>query len=238
MTDENSRNDGNYEPVIPLWERQPWESPRSFAIFQLYLNQESPRSLARAYREFKARKGLKEGAKIKSAPGSWRNIAQGKKGSGVPIEGAVDFKTRALAFEDHIASLERQKWIERRQSLSEREWKIANDLLEKAELMLAFPVVAQASEDGKNIIMPAGWKLRDIIPVAQTGSHLARLSAGMETENINLNWREEARKLGYDPDELFTQWTKIFTDALDKSNDNGSLEDSPGSPEVAPSDTV
>lgn len=221
------------EPTKPLWERQAWDTPMGFEFFRYYLNQEAPRSLLKAYNEFRRSKmGQNRAKDSRYVPGTYRNIAQGKTGRGISKIGAVDFKTRALAWEDHIASLEREKWKDRKLELQETEWKIANELLDKAKLMLAFPIVEQLSADGMTLIRPADWKLRDIMPVAQLGSQLARLAAGMETENIKINWQDEARKAGYDPDSLFTEWVKYFY-SLGKSDDKRSLEDSPGKEEAA-----
>ena len=184
-----------------LWERQPWENQTSWALFQHYLNLEAPRTLTRAYALYRAARGLKEAAK-KDVPGSYRNLAQGKRGNGDEIPGSVTFEVRAMAFDDHVAALEREKWIKRKLALRESEWEAGSALIERAKQMLMFPVVKTVSEDGQTIIFPAGWKFSDIPGILAAGSKIARLSADMVTDKVALDWRAEALRAGIDPTEL------------------------------------
>lgn len=216
MTDETPRP----------WERQPYDTQASWVYFQLYQEQDPPRSVLVAYRKWRRREGVNEAAPPKKLPGSWSNLSAGKTRRGDPIPGAMTWEQRALAWDDHLAALERQKWAERRLALKEKEWDISHKLLEKAEQMLMFPVVAQESADGRAIIMPAGWRFRDVSAIADAASKLARLAADMKTAQIEIDWREEARKAGIlDPDELFRQVVRHFEERLDGADAEGSLED-------------
>jgi hypothetical protein len=212
------------------WERQPYDTQASWTYFQLYLEQDPPRSALAAYRKYRSQKGLNE-AVVKHLPGSWRNMAVGKTNSGNPIPNAMTWEYRALAWDDHLATLERLKWVERRLSLKEKEWDVAQKLLERAQQMLMFPVVAQESADGKTIIMPAGWKFRDLPSVVAAASKLARLAADMSTENVSVDWREEARKAGIDdPDAIFRITVEQFERHLAGEDAEGSLPNGPTEP--------
>jgi hypothetical protein len=212
------------------WERQPYETPAMFGYFLFYLEQDSPRSLITAFRSWRAKRGT-NGALAKRPPGSWRNIAAGKTRQGQPIEGAMTWEERALAWDDNLIDLERQKWVERRLELKEKEWEVSQKLLEKAEQMLMFPVMETRSADGVTVIYPAGWQFRDVPAVAQAASKLARLAAEMATENIAVDWREEARKAGIsNPDAIFRETVHKFEREMAGGNDEGGLPDSPAEP--------
>lgn len=205
------------------WERQPYDTQATWQYFQLYLEQDPPRSLLAAYRKWRSRGGSSEARPTKQVPGGWRNVAAGKTSRGKPLPGAMSFEQRAAAWDDHLADIERQKWAERRLQLKEKEWELGQKLLDKAQQMLMFPVVAQESADGKSIILPAGWKFRDIPAVLAQASKLARLAAEMSTENISIDWREEARKAGIDPDAIFRQLVSRFEEQLGRQDAAGSL---------------
>lgn len=212
------------------WERQPYETPAAWAYFRIYLEQDPPRSINAAYRAFKARKGH-ETARAKQAPGSWRAIANGKRQNGEEIPGAMTWEQRAAAWEDHLDNLDRQKWAARRRELKEKEWEAGSALLAKAEQMLLFPVMAQKTEDetGTTIILPADWKLRDIPAVVLAASRISRLAAEMSTDNVSVDWREEARKEGIsNPDAIYRKLVEHFENELEGSDDERSL---PGSQE-------
>ena len=212
------------------WERQPYDTPASWVYFQIYLELDPPRSINEAYRIYRARKGKKT-ARNQGAPGHWRELAAGKDWNGQPIDGALTWADRAAAWEDHLAALERQKWVKRRLELKEKEWDVGEKLLERAQEMLLFPVAATMTEDEKTIIMPAKWTMRDIPAVAAAASKIARLAADMATENVSIDWREEARKAGIeDPDAIYRRLVEHFQAALAGADDAGSLEGSPTEP--------
>jgi hypothetical protein len=216
----------------PVWERQAYETPSMWAYFRLYLDQDSPRSINAAYRTFvRIKRGEERARQIKNAPGSWRSIAAGKTRSGQAIDGAFTWQERAAAYEDYLADQERRKWAARRQELKEREWETASKLLEKAEQMLLFPVMVQEVEGENTLIFPAKWSMRDIPTIVQAGSKIARLAADMSTENLAIDWREEARREGIEnPDELFRKLVSRIESELEGSNDERSLPGSESEP--------
>lgn len=187
--------DGERQP----WERQPWDTKQSWQAFRIYLLQEQPRSLIKALREYQRSIG-REPTRRNTIPGYWKTWSSER--------GELTWAQRAAAYDDYLAEQEREKWEKRRLELKEQEWEIGSKLLERGQQMLMFPLSMQKKEevadaDGKQvhsvtIIMPAEWKLGDIPKVVQAGSKLARLSADEPTEIVD--WREEARKAGVDPD--------------------------------------
>ena len=87
-------------------------------------------------------------------------------------------------------------------------------LLARAKRMmqaLLFRKVSEetTSEDGKTYIThityePAGWNERDIATALKVASELMRRGAGLPPHNPppNDNWREQARRDGFDPDQV------------------------------------
>jgi len=216
-----------------LYERQRWDTPVSWALFQIYLAQDPPRSLLRAYNAYReARIRAKQGPDVKvepkpRVPGSFRYLAAGKRRDGTPIDGAVPFTLRVQAYEDYLANLERDKWTGRRLELREKEWNISSRILAKTEDMLLFPVMIQETvlnEDGTTqVIMPAGWSFKDIPGMLQTASKIARLAAELHTSQVKLDWRAEAEKEGINPDEIYRDLVKRFTDSMDGASATGGL---------------
>lgn len=125
----------------PLWERQPWDTPTSFDRFQrYYLSQSPPRSLDEAYRRYRAEgPGLQTGdnpVAPRRAPGSWQRWARGQDGKGRPIPGAATWEARAVAWDDHQAELERQRWETRRREVREADYQAGQELRELVEKVL------------------------------------------------------------------------------------------------------
>jgi len=95
------------------------------------------------------------------------------------------------------ARAEQQRlWAERALAERERTWALAQQLQERAEQMLAFPLTTERTEDeGKvTIVTPARWSVRDAALIAEVASKLARLAAELETERVALQ--------GYTPKDL------------------------------------
>ena len=198
------------------WERQPYDTSMSWAVLRVYLEQDPPRSLPEAYNQVRGITGKRKGI-----PGTVYNRLLGKNKDGTPIPGAMSYQERVIAWDNYIADLERQKWVERRLKIREKEWEVGSKLLERGEQMLMFPVFDQMTTDEGMIIRPAEWRLKDIPPVLVQASKLMRLSTGMSTENLSIDWREEAQKEGYNPDELFNQVVSRIKAELEKSSLDG-----------------
>lgn len=152
------------------WDRQPGESARAFAAFCVYRDAGAARSL-RAIVD-------KTSAKLAQI-GAWSR--------------RYGWVNRVEAYDAHMSRLEQaareqaleaeaQKWARRRLEQREREWATAQALHERAIQMLAHPMTRTKSEDGKSVIVPAGWWMRDIPAFADLASKLARLASEMETD--------------------------------------------------------
>lgn len=81
-------------------------------------------------------------------------------------------------------------WAARREQIRDESWELAQRLRKRALELLDHPTVEETSEskDGKTItiIKPSRWAQRDIPAIAETFDKLARLSAGMDTEQIRI----------------------------------------------------
>lgn len=152
------------------WDRQPSESARAFAAFCVYRDDGPGRSL----------RGVvdKTGTKLAQI--------------GV-LSRRYRWVSRVEAYDAHMARLEQaareqaleaeaQKWAQRRLEQREREWETAKTLQERAMQMLAHPMTRTKTEDGKSVIVPAGWWMRDIPAFVDLASKLARLASEMETD--------------------------------------------------------
>ncbi len=177
----------------PLWERQPWDTPASFDRFQrYYLSQSPPRSLDEAYRRYRAeRPGPQTGCKpatIGRAPGSWRRWARGQDGQRQPIPGAATWEARALAWDDHQAALERQRWETRRREVRVADYQAGQELRELVEKVLEQTpqfikttrrlVKGQGSQPDREVIT-LGINLEAAVKALELASKLQRLAAGV-----------------------------------------------------------
>lgn len=108
-----------------------------------------------------------------------------------------------------------EAWHARAEDLRDREWKLAQALMDKAEQMLKFPLAevertnkVETSEDGKTIIYhitqmnPARWFFADAARVIREASRVARLATGQETDHNKHTG--EVTQIGMTLDE----WTK------------------------------
>ena len=108
---------------------------------------------------------------------------------------------RAESYDKYNDRLTQRVWQERRRVEREKEWSAATQLLEKAGQMLEFPLAAvrhETSADGLTqitIVEPAGWKMADAAKMVETASKIARLSAGMATEILELSEDEIDRRI-------------------------------------------
>lgn len=85
-------------------------------------------------------------------------------------------------------------WAQRREQIRDDSWELAQRLRQRALELLDHPTVEETSTEtntaeGKTItivIKPSRWAQRDIPAIAETFDKLARLSAGMDTEQIRI----------------------------------------------------
>lgn len=169
----------------PLWERQDWDTPSSFNYFhEYYLSQPAPRTLNEAYRRYwRTTKGQETD---KNAPGSWRYWFRAEDKHGKAIEGALTWEERALAWDDYQAKLDRARWMRRKRRLEEREWALAQKMLDKAEQMIQFPVAKTTIQNGQTTIEPVDWGMVDITRMSEGASKLARRAAELPIDRADI----------------------------------------------------
>lgn len=179
-----------------LWDRQPWETDKSFDAFTLFLSMHpKDRSVAAAYRELKRQEWEKEqviqeeietrldSLKKKQVPGYFRGWADTRDRDGRHVSPqAKTWGERAAAYDSHLAKLERAAWEEKFLELKQKEWDLSQKLLDKAEKMLLMPLAKEEAKGGKVIITPANWSMGDAPRVAEMGSRLGRRAAEVAIE--------------------------------------------------------
>lgn len=198
------------------WEQQTRESAKAFASFVLYRDAGSSRSL--------------EVVRQKSA----KSVPLLKRWSS--LYGWVD---RVDAYDRHMAAIqqaereraeavEAQKWAERRSLQREREWKMSEALLERAAEMLTHPTTRERYDDGKTVIEPADWQLRDIPPFVNMASKIARLASEMETERKTNDHPDASAAL----DRLTSQLARLAAQSAASGDVGGPDTPGDGSPSV------
>ncbi|HIK39787.1 hypothetical protein [Thermoleptolyngbya sp. M55_K2018_002] len=149
------------------WEQQLGEPNLWFDRFHAYLLMGSGRSLLGAYNQEreKARKGA-----TKTIPSAWNDAAT-----------RWDWQHRAWAFDRQIRLRDHQRWATRREEFRERQWRLAEKLLERAEEMLERSL-SSTDKDG-NII--ERWNFRDAATFVSEGTKLARQAAEIFDSDLN-----------------------------------------------------
>ena len=140
----------------------PEEPDLWYGRFHAYLLAGSRRSLLAIYNAERERAG-KGGAK--SVPSSWDAAASRWR-----------WGARAASWDAEIRMREEAKWIARREEFRERQWAIAEKLIQKGEEMLSFSL---AGEDGPK------WSFRDAAAFLAEGGRLARQAAEMYDGDLN-----------------------------------------------------
>lgn len=182
-----------------LWERQEWDSRASFQYFHTYyLSQIAPRSLDKAYRNYREDKGEKPGSKKDATP-AWRNWFQAKNYSGKKIKNAVGWTGRAEAFDDWCAENNIDQWIERREAVRQDDWQLGEDMRKLASAILEEGpsylkqrrrlVKGTPAKDGKpetpdRVIITLALDVNAAVKAGKLGSDLQRLAAEMATDRI------------------------------------------------------
>lgn len=181
--------------------RQPWlqqegESDLWYSRLTAFLRMGPRRALLRLYREHveqQEREAREQGRETKR---------QKKAGEGRIVQPPGDvprawveqarlwqWRARAALYDAHMATEDEALWNERRRKLRQREFDVAERILDRVEQMLAFSVlrtrtVEQADADGivrKTTVEPADWRQADIGVLARHASDLGRRATGQET---------------------------------------------------------
>jgi hypothetical protein len=95
---------------------------------------------------------------------------------------ALEAQTQALAEEVRV-------WEERRAEQRDREWQMAEVLLQRATQMAQHPITETIEDEGRTIIMPARWSQKDIAYFIEVASKLARRAAEMEDDGQKVDAR-------------------------------------------------
>lgn len=146
------------------WLRQRGESSQAYEAFTAYLKLGSGRSIRAAYA---AAKGLQKGIRT-APPGRW--TAWSRRHRWAARAAAYDARN-AEVIDDARSRVMREmaeKWQRRREAQREKDYAIGVQLQERASALLEQPLEARAG---------------DVPRLAETGSKLARLAAGMETDH-------------------------------------------------------
>lgn len=159
------------------WERRRGESAQAYQAARLYFEMGADRSLEAVARNLTKSRSLI--AKW-SSQWSWPERAE-----------AYDRHMDRLAFEAQTRALaeEVRVWEARRAEQREREWRMAELLLQRAELMSRHPVTETIEQDGRTVIMPVRWSQKDIAFFVDVASKLARRAADMDTDDRKVDAR-------------------------------------------------
>jgi phosphoribosylformimino-5-aminoimidazole carboxamide ribonucleotide (ProFAR) isomerase len=147
-----------------IWSQQSGEPDIWYSRFQQYMLMPGKRSLLALCNDQRDKKGAK---KINSISGAWTDAYN-----------KFEWKKRSQAWDAHKREEDMIRWEERRKEWKEKQWTTAEQLLEKTQQMLQYPLVTSVSQDGKTIINPAKWSFRDAAAFMETASNLVQSASG------------------------------------------------------------
>lgn len=171
------------DQALTPWERRPEEPNKWYDRFERFKLIGPARSLFAAYAADRARRGRETPART-GVPLSWRYAAD-----------HWEWKVRAEAWDEAQRQEQSTEWRRRRDELREQEWKMSQDLLDKARQMLVFPLAKTTrsqQDEGMTVITevhPTRWGLADVGRLSEVASKLARLALGEETEHVGVTAR-------------------------------------------------
>ncbi len=177
--------------IIPKrpWERLPKETKIQYAAFKAFIALDPAR---RSVFEASIAGGANLGPyklKHRQPPTRWSKWSRDNQ-----------WHARATSWDAYVDELELEErrkaledsagvWADRRRDQRDKEWDVSQDLVRKAQDMLAWPleevVTVDKYEDGREktiIIRPTKWNLRDAAAFIETADKLARLAAEMATD--------------------------------------------------------
>lgn len=164
------------------WDQLPDETAKNFAAFCGYRNLGPDRSLLKAYEIYK---DIQPGQRSsKNIPPYFAQMSA--KFKWVERAKAWDANLEAIKAEEieTAAALEARRWAERYEKLREQEFEAGQQLIERAQEMLEYPLVrTETKADGQTVIVvPADWKPADVVAFLNTASKLARMAIGTHTD--------------------------------------------------------
>jgi len=168
------------------WERRKAETKRAHAALLDYCALGPGRSIRTLWAHYRQLADVKSatGAATRKPPSRrLRTLAQWSSSN--------DWPERAAAWDAHMRTKEEDKWAAFLDELREKERRISDRLLEKAEQMLKYPLAQVVKREGKDeqgrtlltIVEPASWRMPDATRMAAEGSKLGRKAAGVEEEH-------------------------------------------------------
>ena len=171
------------------WHRREGESGPAYEALRLYLDLGASRSLRAV--------GQKLG-KSRALIDRWSSC--------------WDWSERAASYDAFLyvqAEVAKEKALKSEaEKWARRQLEAADQLFEKAQAMLEWPLARRVTKDGQTIIEPVRWGMRDAGTLADTAIKLARLALGQATDvQKTVLTTEDAREklaavLGVRPDEL------------------------------------
>jgi len=98
--------------------------------------------------------------------------------------------------------IEQRKLAKRRTEVNNTSWEIAQEIFDKARLMLKMPITEKVIEkDGHTtIIKPVRFKFGDVAALVRVADTLCRLSTDMSTSNVAVDINDELRRISADTD--------------------------------------
>lgn len=185
---------------VPLWERQPWDTDASYAAFrECYLPQPLPRTYNAAYMKWCERQNRTPYFHKKTGRFTadsrfleWASAAKRGKDphpAGTIYEHAVDWKTRAHAWDAEQDRLAEKVLADRRRKLVEDEYRVGEKLRQRGMTMLSTP--------------PTDFREADITGHVDLAFKLLRRALNMEQGRMSVDWKSNLKQAGIDPEQAF-----------------------------------
>jgi hypothetical protein len=199
--------DGFAEPIpdaLPLWEQQPDEPAKLYAWFHIFLMLGPSRSISAAYNAVQnAKTGKKamevDGSRVQSQ--TWTDAARN-----------WHWGARARAWDAEQRRLDEAAKVAARAELADREFKTRQDMMDKIEKMLEFPIhqIEHVEEDGKTvtIVNPARWDFNTVARLLLAQAKLGQMAQKSEQSELSIGWKNAGNK-----DMTATLAVRTMTDA-------------------------
>lgn len=121
---------------------------------------------------------------------------------------------RVSAYDEDLRAAELARhetvWAARREQVREESWSLAQRILGRAQELLEQSFLEEVKLDGVLVLKPR-WSMRDIATLAESYSKLARLAAGMDTDQqrVIIEGLSPADLESLDDAELEKLWEKM-----------------------------
>ena len=147
-----------------LWDRREDERSRPYAAFMDYCAMNGGRSIRVLFAHYR-----QQSADFMAARAATKKPPTRRLRTIMTWCSRFDWPERAAAWDAHMRTKEEDKWAEFLEGLREKERKVADALLDKAQEML-----------GKPLADDTDWRVVDSARLASEGSKLGRKAAGVE----------------------------------------------------------